>query len=158
MSDESEVAKIMQKGEMRELALSFATRYHEGQIDKTGKPYIEHPIAVAEMCHRDYEKVVALLHDVLEDTEATESDLSEAGFPDYIVRACKALHHDKQTSYEDYLRAIRIDPIASRVKRADIVHNSDPERLALLPADERKKLNEKYTKALELLSAQVSGK
>ncbi|MDF2572046.1 MAG: hypothetical protein K0R55_3650 [Sporomusa sp.] len=72
-------------------ALLLATKAHAGQVDKAGKPYLLHPIAVADMLKAEEEKIVALLHDVVEDTSLTLIDLRNEGFPDRIVEAVDAI-------------------------------------------------------------------
>ena len=74
---------------MVELALEIATKAHKGQVDKAGRNYIEHPITVASMCYNENEKIVALLHDVIEDSELTLEEIKSYGFDDEVVEASK---------------------------------------------------------------------
>ena len=98
---------------------------------------------------------VALLHDVAEDTAVTLEDLAHV-FPPAVVHALALLTHQPGTSYDDYIRTLRGDPIAATVKRADLLHNSDESRLALCPISdaEKMRLRQKYQKALTLLEGQ----
>ena len=136
-------------------ALCIAYRAHEGQRDKAGIPYIFHPFHLAEQMPDELTTCVALLHDVVEDTPLTLDDLA-GDFPPEITNAVALLTHQPGTSYDDYIRALRDDPIAATVKRADLLHNSDEARLALCPISdaEKNRLREKYQKALTLLEGQ----
>lgn len=136
-----------------QLAQSIATVAHEGQTDKNGTPYIQHPAAVASFVSTDEEKAVAWLHDVIEDTAITAADLRQMGFSQKIVDAVVLLTRTKEVSSEDYYAAIRKNPLARTVKLADIKHNTLPERVAMLAKDVQSRLNKKYKKALKLLGA-----
>lgn len=136
-------------------ALCIAYRAHEGQRDKAGVPYIFHPFHLAEQMPDELTTCVALLHDVVEDTPLTLDDLA-GDFPPAITNALALLTHQPGTSYDDYIRVLRDDPIAATVKRADLLHNSDESRLALCPINdaEKTRLRQKYQKALTLLEGQ----
>lgn len=113
-------------------ALTIATEAHRGQVDKGGCDYIEHPKAVAARCTTRESKIVALLHDTIEDTYVTADYLRDRGFPEEIVRAVVLVTKDKNDpsySYMGYLRAIKKDPIARVVKLADLAHNMDLRRI-----------------------------
>ena len=125
-------------------AMKTAYNAHMGQTDKCGVPYIFHPYHLAEQMMTEYETCAALLHDVLEDTDITADQLY-ALFPEEIVNAVVLLTHDKNTEYYDYIRAIKKDPIARAVKLADLEHNSDPDRSALI-AEESSKHRERLEK------------
>ena len=132
-------------------AFEAADLYHLGQTDKAGKPYILHPLAVANMLTGVDKQVVALLHDVMEDTDATEEDLKTAGVTDRQLAALRLLVHKDDVAYDDYLRNLKKNPLAVAVKRADVFHNGDPERLASLPEAEQLRLRKKYEHALKVL-------
>lgn len=136
-------------------AMLLAYDAHHGQRDKAGIPYIFHPFHLAEQMPDELTTCVALLHDVVEDTPLTLDDLA-GDFPPAIINALALLTHQPDTSYDDYIRALRDDPIAATVKRADLLHNSDESRLALCPVSEAEKnrLRQKYQKALTLLEGQ----
>lgn len=136
-------------------AMLLAYDAHHGQRDKAGIPYIFHPFHLAEQMPDELTTCVALLHDVVEDTPLTLDDLA-GDFPPAIINALALLTHQPDTSYDDYIRALRDDPIAATVKRADLLHNSDESRLALCPISEAEKnrLRQKYQKALTLLEGQ----
>lgn len=136
-----------------QMAQTIATIAHEGQTDKSGCAYIEHPAAVASFVTTDDEKVVAWLHDVIEDTAITAEHLLEMGFPAHIVDAVVLLTRTKEVSVEDYYLRIRKNPLARNVKLADIKHNTLPSRTEILPKDVQKRLDKKYKKALRALGA-----
>lgn len=133
-------------------AMKIAYRAHHGQADKGGIPYIFHPIHLAEQMTDEYTTCVALLHDVVEDTDVTLEDLTKV-FPEEIVVAVALMTHKKGVDYSEYVAAIRENPIARTVKLADIAHNTDPTRLHS-PDDHtaaKKRWEEKYSKALQIL-------
>ena len=132
-----------------EEAEAFATKMHEGQTDKAGRPYIEHPRAVASKVDGEKEKVVAWLHDTVEDTPATIEQIREM-FGDEIADAVAAMTHDKSVPYMDYVRNIKKNPIARKVKMADLSHNMDLSRLANVTDEDLERV-EKYKKAYEIL-------
>lgn len=110
-------------------ALAFAVEAHKGQKDKGKKPYIYHPIYVAEHVEGDIAKSVAYLHDVVEDTKYTLEDLQNAGFSDEIVDAVDVLTKREGMSYEKYIEKVAKNPLATTVKLADLEHNSQISRI-----------------------------
>lgn len=134
-----------------ELALKIATEANKGQVDKAGVPYINHPLTVASLVDTEEEKIVALLHDTIEDTNITEQDLIDYGFPNEIVEAVKLLTHNKNVPYMDYVAKIKDNELARKVKIADLTHNSDLSRLKEITEKDKKRY-EKYQKALLYLS------
>ena len=130
----------------------YAARKHAGQLRKDGTPYIAHPEAVAEQFnYGDKAKTVAILHDVLEDTDATEEEIWLLGCDDEIVNAVKALTHDKNAlTYMEYIKSISGNPIARMVKLADLRHN-----LSTIDSIEdescREFLRKRYQKAMAFL-------
>ena len=112
-------------------AEAIARDAHFGVTDKSGVDYINHPLTVASFVNTPTEKCVALLHDVLEDSDKyTEEDLRRL-VGDRVVDSLLLLTHDKEVPYFDYVRKIKHsnDPVAVAVKRADLRHNSDVRRL-----------------------------
>lgn len=103
---------------------------HRDDKDKGGYPYVFHPFFLATQMDDEASTCVALLHDVLEDhgDRYTLRDLAELGFPNEVIDALLLLTHDKSVPYMDYIRAIAANPIATRVKLADLRHNSDARR------------------------------
>lgn len=131
--------------------MKIAFEAHKNQTDKNGIPYIYHPIHLAEQMADEKTICVALLHDVVEDTDITFEQLAREGFPDDIIKALKLLTHDDSIQYMDYVKEIKSNPIAAAVKLADLKHNSDLTRLDVI---DEKAINraEKYKKAIRLLS------
>ncbi|HAE51926.1 MAG TPA: GTP pyrophosphokinase [Ruminococcus sp.] len=135
-------------------AMHIAYDAHSGQTDKNGMPYIFHPFHLAEQMHTESEICTALLHDVAEDTDITIEKLAE-DFPEEITDALKLLTHDKNIDYFDYVREIKTNPIARKVKLADLKHNSDLSRMTasgIVPSEKDIKRREKYLKAIEILN------
>ena len=139
-------------------AVKFAVEAHSG-TERRGKayPYIIHPMEAASIVAtitNDQEMLAAaILHDTVEDTSVTLEELAEI-FPPEVVEAVRLLTHDKNTDYDEYVLAIRDNTIARAVKTADLMHNSDPERLALadIIPEKRKSLAEIYGRAKRLLA------
>ena len=138
--------------ELTNRALRLAYAAHHGQMDKSGVPYIFHPIHLAEQMEDETSACAALLHDVVEDTPVTLERVARE-FPSEVVEAVRLLTRGKGTDYCDYVRAIRQNPVARAVKRADLLHNADESRLAgcAVPPETRERLREKYRRALEIL-------
>ena len=132
-----------------ELAANLATSYHHGILDKGGVPYIKHPMRVAEKVKGLNEKIVALLHDTVEDTEMTLDRLRNFyGFPELIVEAVDAMTRRDPESWKKYILRVRDNPIARVVKIADIKDNMDQNRPG---ADQMTHLLGMYRKGLRLL-------
>ncbi len=131
-------------------ALKLCFEAHKNQLDKSGMPYVFHPFHLAEQMENEEMTIVALLHDVVEDTDYTFEDLKHMGFAESIIEALSLLTHDDTVAYMDYVLAIKDNPIAKAVKLADLRHNSDLSRLDIV--DEKALTRrEKYLKAIELL-------
>ncbi|MQG91085.1 GTP pyrophosphokinase [Pseudomonas sp. MN1F] len=119
-----------------ERAIAVAARAHEGQYDKGGAAYILHPLRVMMRVSTPEQRIVAVLHDVIEDTSLTLSDLAREGFPLKILAALLALSRNKGESYQDFVVRLGSDPLARTVKLADLADNSDLSRIpAPGPAD-----------------------
>lgn len=132
----------------RALAICFDA--HREQRDKSGLPYVFHPFHLAEQMDTEDEICTALLHDVVEDSPLTLEDLRRAGFPEAVLEALALLTHDPRTDYLDYVARLRENPIARRVKLADLRHNSDLSRLDTVSEADRQRLL-RYRRAAELL-------
>lgn len=132
-------------------ALKLCFLAHEGQVDKAGVPYVFHPFHLAEQMTDEASTVAALLHDVVEDTSYTFSDLQQMGFAPQVLEALQLLTHDPQVPYMDYVRDLSRNPIARQVKMADLIHNLDETRMTGRQVDPQR--SEKYRQALEYLKA-----
>lgn len=135
---------------LTKLALQLAYQAHQGQTDKSGLPYIYHPLHLAEQMPDETSTIVALLHDVIEDTSMTAEDLRRAGIPASAVETICHLTHRSEVPYLEYIRALRSDPIAVRVKLADLAHNSDLSRLTTVTQADLTR-REKYQTAIQIL-------
>lgn len=136
--------------DMTKKAMKLCFEAHKDQVDKSGMPYVFHPFHLAEQMHDEKTTIVALLHDVIEDTDCTFEDLRSAGFDNEIIEALKLMTHDDSVPYMEYVAAIKSNPIATAVKLADLKHNADLSRLDVV--DEKAiKRKEKYDKAICLL-------
>ena len=133
-------------------AMKLCFEAHKEQKDKSGLPYVFHPFHLAEQMDDEESTVVALLHDVVEDTGYTLDDLAEMGFGDTVIAALKLLTHDDDSPYLDYVRRIKTNPLARKVKLADLAHNSDLDRLNHDPTEEDRERVEKYRKSIEILN------
>ena len=134
-------------------AMKLAYQAHLGQVDKNDTPYIFHPYHLAEQMDDEISCTVALLHDVVEDTAVTLEDLKKE-FPEEVTAAVALLTHEKGTDYLTYVAAIRPNPIAKKVKLADLAHNSDYSRMvgAELAEERIRYWQEKYTRVKAILT------
>lgn len=135
---------------LTKLAMQISFDAHKEQKDKSGLPYVFHPFHLAEQMTDEITTCVALLHDVVEDTDMTFEKLSELGFSTEIIYALKLLTHDDSVPYMDYVKEIAKNPVAKAVKLADLAHNSDLTRLDIVDEKALKRA-EKYKQAMELL-------
>lgn len=135
-------------------AMQIAYTAHHGQTDCNGMPYVFHPYHLAEQMDDEISCCVAMLHDVAEDTEVTLDELAKE-FPQEVIEALKLLTHEKGTDYFEYVRRIKENPTAKKVKLADLAHNMDRSRIvdsSAVTAEKLEKWNEKYSKAMEILT------
>ena len=130
-------------------AMIIAYEAHKNQVDKSGVPYIYHPIHVAEQMDTENECIIALLHDVVEDTNVTFKQLEEV-FSKEIIDILKLLTREENIEYDEYIKRIKNNSIACKVKIADLTHNLDKTRLDFVTEVDVKR-NEKYKKALQIL-------
>lgn len=136
--------------DMTKKAIRLAFEAHAGQYDKSGLPYILHPIHLAEQMTDELSTVCAVLHDVVEDTSWTLAELEQEGFPEEVIQVLRLLTHCPSLSYLEYIRQLSSNPTARKVKLADLRHNSDLSRLETV---DQKALNrvEKYRQAIRFL-------
>lgn len=111
-------------------AIAIATTAHQHQLDKAGKPYIQHPLRVMNQLDSLEAKIVGVLHDVIEDSNVTLADLEKHGFPEEIIAAIAAITKHPNEDYELYLNRVIANPLALRVKLADMTDNLDITRIA----------------------------
>lgn len=133
-------------------AIAIAEKAHEGQVDKAGNPYLDHPLFVMKNVNTIEEKIVAVLHDAVEDSELTFDKLRSEGFPEVIISAIAAITKIEGEAYAAYLERAIANPIALRVKIADVTHNLDLRRIAN-PTEADFQRIAKYKKVLSQLRA-----
>lgn len=131
-------------------AMKLCFEAHKDQTDKSGMPYVFHPFHLAEQMETEETTIVALLHDVVEDTNYTLEDLADMGFGESVIEALSLLTHDDEVEYMDYVRAIKENPIATAVKLADLRHNSDLSRMDEI-TEKVLERRAKYLKAIAFL-------
>ncbi len=140
--------------EMTKKAMIVCFEKHKNQTDKCGVPYPFHPFHVAESMTDEITTCVALLHDVIEDTDTTLEQLKAFGFPDVVVDAVALMTHAEGVPYLDYVRKIKDNDVARRVKLSDLAHNSDLSRLTTITEKDLKRA-EKYRMAIEILTVAI---
>ena len=128
-------------------ALKISFDAHKNQVDKSGMPYVYHPFHLAEQMDDELSTCVALLHDVVEDTDITLDELRNDGFPNEVIEALSLMTHSDDVPYLDYVRVMKDNPIARKVKLADLAHNSDLSRLEIVDDKALERVN-KYKQAI----------
>jgi len=135
-----------------ERAIRIALNSHAGQVDKAGRPYILHPLRLMNRMDTDQEKIVAVLHDALEDADLTSADLRAEGFSDEIVSSLELLTRTPEMAYDEYIKRIKPNPLARRIKIADLEDNLDASRLIEVDDRSKERLN-KYLRSLRELKS-----
>jgi len=141
----------MNELELLEKAIVIAVGAHKAQKDRYGAPYVLHPLRIMARVETTREKTVAILHDVVEDTEWTFEKLRQEGFPEDIISALDCLTKREKEPYEDLVKRAAANPLARRVKISDLEDNMDIGRMPEL-TDETKTRLEKYLKSWHLLT------
>jgi (p)ppGpp synthase/HD superfamily hydrolase len=137
-----------------EEAIGIAAQAHRGQRDRAGAPYILHPLRMMLALRTDDERMAAVLHDVVEDTDWTLDALRERGFSEQVVTAVDHLTRREGETYEAFVLRAAADPVARRVKVADLEDNMDVRRMGTLSADDAERLT-KYHRAWRLLTGDL---
>ena len=136
-----------------ERAIEIAQEAHKGVKDKGGHDYINHPIRVMHAMSNDQEKIVAILHDVVEDSDWTFERLKEEGFEDSVIESLRCVtKYSEEEDYQEFIKRAATNKIATKVKMADIEDNLDLSRLGALTEKDLTRI-EKYKKALKYLKA-----
>lgn len=137
-----------------ERAVQIATEAHKGQLDKAGKDYIGHPLRVMEMGRTEEEKIVGVLHDVVEDGDWTFEALEAEGFSKEVIAALKCVTKTSENeNYDDFIERVKKNPLAVAVKINDLTDNMDIRRLPYLSDKDVKRLK-KYLKAYKKLTGE----
>lgn len=135
---------------MTKKAIKLMYEIHKEQVDKAGMPYVLHPLHVAEEMKDETSTIVALLHDVVEDSNITFDKLSELGFSTNVIESLKLLTHNENDDYFDYIKKIATNPISTSVKLADLKHNSDLTRIDKITDNDMSR-TKKYKKCIKFL-------
>ncbi len=133
-----------------EEALALAAEKHAGQIDYGGSPHLEHIIRVAENFEGE-EKIIAVLHDIVEDCDVTPEYLARQGVPSGALETLAALTRDRRFTYEEYIRRLAANPAARRIKLADLKDNIT--RLYFVPEPKKSRLFDRYIPAYNFLTS-----
>ena len=141
---------MLSYNEQFQIALELAVEKHKNQTDKAGNPYILHPLHVMENVNSKEGKIVAILHDIIEDTDITENYLLKIGLSKRIVDAVVALTRSEDMDYQEYIKNLSSNPLAKEVKLADLEHNMDLKRLSTLEEKDLER-NRKYQIAYHYL-------
>ena len=136
--------------QLLERAIKLAEKYHKGQFDKGGNPYIEHPLRVMEGVESIEEKVLAILHDVLEDCDVSIDQLLKEGIPECLVEKLEILCKGNDEKYFDYIDRIKADQSTINVKLSDLNDNMNLKRLKEVTEKDINRI-EKYKKAKVIL-------
>ena len=137
-----------------ETSLQIALQAYAGKTDKAGREYILHPLRVMAKMKTDLEMSAALLHDVIEDSDITAEQLLAEGIPAEVVEAVRYLSKNEQEDYMDFAARVKQNPLAAKVKIADIEDNIDILRLAALDEHDLARVR-KYHSAWHLLQGEL---
>jgi (p)ppGpp synthase/HD superfamily hydrolase len=135
-----------------DLAVAIARKAHEGQVDKAGAPYITHPLRLSEKARSTPARIVAVLHDVVEDSSVTLQDLEQQGFSREIIEAVDCLTRRPDETYDEFIERLSHNPTAVEVKLLDLEDNMDTTRLRSINDADRQRL-ERYRNAHARLSS-----
>jgi len=139
---------------MLDKAIQIACTAHRGQVDKAGEPYILHPLRVMMQCSSVQEKIVAILHDVIEDSPITQVDLANGGFSKEVLNAVDCLSKRKGENYQEFINRVKANDLATKVKIEDIKDNLNLLRLPELTSSDLARLK-KYHQAIYELRGKV---
>ena len=128
-------------------AILWATEVHRGQVDKSGNPYILHPIRVMMRMTSPEARIVAILHDTIEDSDHTLDDLRELGYDETIIAAVDAISRREDESYEEFIQRLKPNPLARRVKLGDLLDNMDLRRANPVVAEKDAERLARYQRA-----------
>ncbi|MBK7179692.1 MAG: HD domain-containing protein [Chloroflexi bacterium] len=135
-------------------ALAIAIQAHAGQVDKAGQPYILHPLRLMFQMATEEEMITAVLHDVVEDSDVTLDALRQAGFSEKVITAVAAVSRQDDETYEEFIRRLRPNALAAKVKLADLTDNMDIRRLKTITPKDLARI-EKYHHAWIALTSPI---
>lgn len=133
-----------------EKAISIAVNVHSGVTDKGGSPYILHPLRLMLKFSKEDEMIVAVLHDVIEDTDIAITDFIDLGFSDSVINALQFLSKNSSETYQEYIEKISINELARKIKIEDLKDNMDLSRLSEITPKDLERII-KYHQALKIL-------
>lgn len=133
-------------------AVRIAAQAHDGQTDKAGEAYILHPLRLMSRCRADAQRIVALLHDVVEDSPMTLEDLAGEGFSPEIIAGIDGMTRRQSESYEEFISRAAQNPLSASIKRLDLEDNLNTLRLPELTEQDLARL-QKYHAAYRRLSS-----
>lgn len=143
--------EMIEKNKLLDKAISLAKEHHEGVFDKGGQPYIEHPLRLMEKMDTEEEKMVAVMHDLVEDAEVITIDfLRNEGFSEMVLYSLDCVTNREGEDYDSFIERIAQNPLATKVKLADLEDNMDLSRIPNLSENDYKRI-EKYKRAKERL-------
>lgn len=135
-------------------AIRLAVQAHRGQKDKAGAPYILHPLKLMLRMRSEVERMVAVLHDVVEDTPYTLLGLQQAGYPEPVLEALDCLTRRGNETYEEFIERVKANPLARKVKIADLEDNMDIRRISDPQEKDMERLK-KYRRAWSELTEEM---
>ena len=138
------------ENKMLEKAARLMLEMHKGQTDKSGQPYFLHPMRVVLNCETPNQKIVAFLHDILEDTPMTSDNLKELGFSSEVIKAIQSVTHKKGENYDEFIARCSLNHIGRYVKMRDLEDNLNVTRLQKIDSYAADRIN-RYLKALRFL-------
>jgi len=133
-----------------ERAIEIAVAAHKGQVDKAGSPYILHPLRIMFSLKSEEEKIVGILHDVVEDSDWSFEDLKKEGFSENVIGGLKSVTKFEGEDYDAFIKRAYSDPIGRNVKIADVTDNLDIKRIDEISERDFERLK-KYRRALKFL-------
>lgn len=133
-------------------AVRIAAQAHDGQTDKAGEAYILHPLRMMSRCRTDAQRIVALLHDVVEDSPVTLEDLAGEGFPPEITAGIDGMTRRQGESYEEFISRASQNPLSASVKRLDLEDNLNTLRLTELTEQDMSRLQKYHAAYRHLLN------
>ena len=134
-----------------EKAISIALEAHAGILDKSSAPYILHPLRIMFKMDTLAEMIVAVLHDVIEDSDYTLAMLREEGFSEEVIHALESVTRRPEEAYEEYIRRAGSNTMGRKVKQADLMDNLNLSRIRKLTNRDMERIK-KYHRALEVLA------
>ena len=137
-----------------EQAIVIAAKAHAGQVDKAGAPYILHPLRLMLQMEKPEERIVAVLHDVVEDSDWSLEQLREEGFSPKIIEAIDSVTRQQDEDYDEFIGRTTRNSIGSRVKLADLRDNCDLSRIAN-PSETDYQRIAKYRQAIRMVEGYV---